>query len=57
MKKDDQYLEEEAQKRFIAAVKAALNTPPKHLKDIPYKWSGAKRGTRRKKRVSKASSA
>jgi hypothetical protein len=29
---DDQYSEEEAQRRFIAAVKAALNTPPKPLR-------------------------
>lgn len=43
----DQYSEPEAQRRFMAAVKAALNTPPKPLKDIPKKHSGAQRKPRK----------
>jgi len=39
----DEYSEQEAQQRFEKLVKAALRTPPKPLKDIPLKWSGAKR--------------
>jgi hypothetical protein len=31
----DQYSEEEAQRRFEALIRAALNTPPKPMKDIP----------------------
>jgi hypothetical protein len=31
---DDQYSEEEAQRRFMAAVKAGLNTRPKPLKSM-----------------------
>lgn len=31
---NDQYSEEEAQRRFLAAVKAGLNTKPKPLKSI-----------------------
>jgi hypothetical protein len=31
---EDQYSEEEAQRRFVAAVKAGLNTKPKPLKSI-----------------------
>jgi hypothetical protein len=46
--KDEQYSEEETERRFMAAVKAALNTPPKRMKDIPRKWSGAKRKQRKK---------
>lgn len=49
MKKDDeQYPEDVAQKRFIASVRAALNTPPSPLKDVPRKWSRAKRKQRKK---------
>jgi hypothetical protein len=33
-KSDNQYSEEEAQRRFLAAVKAGLNTPPKPLKSM-----------------------
>jgi hypothetical protein len=33
-KQDDKYSEEEAQRRFVAAVKAGLNTKPKPLKSI-----------------------
>lgn len=34
---DDQYSEREAKKRFEAALKAAVNTPPKPLKDVAKK--------------------
>jgi hypothetical protein len=34
-KKDDQYNEKEAQARFEATLKGALNTSPKPLKDKP----------------------
>jgi hypothetical protein len=34
---DDQYPEAEAQQRFMAALKAAVNTPPAPLKSIPRK--------------------
>jgi hypothetical protein len=34
-KSNDQYTEREAQKRFEAALKSALNTPHKPLKDKP----------------------
>jgi hypothetical protein len=33
-KQDDKYSEEEAQRRFLAAVKAGLATPPKPLKNM-----------------------
>jgi hypothetical protein len=32
---DDSYNEAEAQRRFLGALKAGLNTPPKPLKDKP----------------------
>jgi hypothetical protein len=32
--KSDQYSEQEAQRRFMAALKAAMNTPPKPLKSM-----------------------
>lgn len=54
MKDDDKYTEEEAQRRFLGTVRAALNTPPKQLKDMPRKWSGKKRSQRRKKTKSAA---
>ena len=34
---DDQYSEEETQRRFQALVKAALNTPPEHKTAAPAK--------------------
>jgi hypothetical protein len=34
---NDQYSEEEAQQRFLAAVKAGLNTKPKPLKSMTRK--------------------
>jgi len=36
-KHDDRYSEEEAQRRFMASLKAAVNTPPKPLKSMPRK--------------------
>jgi len=36
-KSSDAYSEREAQRRFMAALKAAVNTPPKPLKDAPKK--------------------
>jgi hypothetical protein len=53
-KKDDKYPEDEAERRFLGTVKAALNTPPKPLKDMPRRWSGKKRAQRRKKAKSVA---
>jgi len=44
----DQYSEQEAQRRFMAALKAAVSTPPKPLKDVPKKYSGAQRKVRKK---------
>jgi hypothetical protein len=35
--KDEQYSEQEAQQRFQAALKGALNTPPKPLKSMTRK--------------------
>jgi hypothetical protein len=37
-KSNDQYSEQETQQRFEAALRAALSTPPKPLKDIPKKY-------------------
>jgi hypothetical protein len=34
MNKNDQYSDEEAQRRFLAAVKAGLNTKPTPLKSL-----------------------
>jgi hypothetical protein len=34
---DERYSEAEAQQRFETALRAALNTPPKPMKDIPKK--------------------
>jgi len=34
MPKDGQYTEKEAQRRFMNALKAAVNTPPKPPKDV-----------------------
>jgi hypothetical protein len=47
-KPDDQYSEEEAQRRFIAAVKAGLNTKPKPLKSMTPKGVLAQSKKRRK---------
>ena len=43
--RNDDYPPEEAQRRFEAALRAALNTPPKPVKDMPKK-KGGKRAVR-----------
>jgi hypothetical protein len=48
MKNNDQYSDKEAGRRFMATLKAAVNTPPKPLKDVPKKR--AKKQANRKKR-------
>ena len=45
---DEQYSEQEAQRRFLGTLKAALNTPPKPLKMIPRKGVAAQSKKRRK---------
>jgi len=45
---NEQYSDEEAQRRFIAAVKAGLNTPPKPLKSMTQKGVLAQSKKRRK---------
>jgi hypothetical protein len=54
MKKDsdDQYSEQEAQQRFMAALKAAVNTPPKPLKSMTPKGVPAQSKKRRKQTTS-----
>jgi hypothetical protein len=46
-KNGEQYSEEEAQRRFLAALKSGVNTPPKPLKSMtpkrPKKQSRAKK--------------
>lgn len=42
-KADDAYSEQEAQRRFMAALKAAVNTPPKPLKSMTPKGVAAQR--------------
>jgi hypothetical protein len=49
-KQPDQYSEREAKERFMHALKVAVNTPPKPLKDIPKKRAKAQ-GKRKKKRA------
>jgi hypothetical protein len=46
--RDDQYSEEEAQRRFLGSLKAALNTPPKPLKSMARKGVPAQSKKRRK---------
>jgi hypothetical protein len=45
--KDDQYSDEEAQRRFLAAVKAGLNTRPKPIKSMTPKGVPAQSKKRR----------
>jgi hypothetical protein len=45
-----EYTEAEAQRRFMAALKSAVTTPPKQLKDIPKKRSRTQRKRAAKKR-------
>ena len=54
IKAEDQYPEQEAQRRFMAALKAAVNTPPKPLKDMAPKGVAAQSKKGRKKSKSAA---
>jgi hypothetical protein len=49
-KNDQEFSEEEAQRRFLAAVKAGLNTKPKPLKNMVRKgtWAHSKITPRRR---------
>jgi hypothetical protein len=47
-KEEDGFTEEEAQGRFLAAVKAALNTPPRPQKSRPRKGVAAQSKRRKK---------
>jgi hypothetical protein len=40
-KQGDKYSEKEAERRFLGSLKAALNTPPKPLKNMPKKGGAA----------------
>jgi hypothetical protein len=42
-KREDQYSEDEAQRRFMGSLKAALNTPPKPLKMMTRKGAKVQR--------------
>ena len=46
-KSDDDYSEEEAQKRFESAVDAALHTPPMHRESKPQKKKKTKPKSKR----------
>jgi hypothetical protein len=48
-KETDQYSEKEAQRRFMASLKAAVNTPPKPLKRMTPKGVPAQSKKRKKK--------
>jgi hypothetical protein len=50
---NEQYSDEEAQRRFIAAVKAGLNTKPKPLKSMTPKGVPAQSKKRQKSYVTK----
>jgi hypothetical protein len=49
-KPSDQYSDDEAQRRFMAALKAAVNTPPRPLKSMPPKGVPAQSKKRAPKR-------
>jgi len=49
-KSTDQYSEREANQRFMAALKVAVNTPPKPLKSMTPKGVPAQRKKRKKRR-------
>jgi hypothetical protein len=51
-KTNDQYSQREAQRRFMASLKAAVNTAPRPLKDIP-KENGKSRASAKKRRAKK----
>ena len=48
---DEQYSPEEAQRRFMAAIKAAMNTTPKPLKDKPRGVPAQSKKRRKSKRA------
>jgi hypothetical protein len=48
-KNSEQYTEKEAKRRFMAALKSAVNTPPKPLKDVPKKRAKAQSKKAKKK--------
>ena len=48
-KQPERYTDEEATKRFEAALRGAFSTPPKPMKDIPRKRSQTKRKPRAKR--------
>jgi hypothetical protein len=48
---DEQYSDEEAERRFLTAVKAGLNTPPKPLKSMTPKGVPAQSKKRKKRKV------
>jgi hypothetical protein len=48
-KSNDDFSEQEAQQRFLAALKAAVNTPPKPLKSMTPKGMLAQSKKRRKR--------
>jgi hypothetical protein len=45
---DDHYSDEEAQQRFMIALKAAVNTKPRPLKSMPRKGLKRQQGRRKK---------
>jgi hypothetical protein len=47
-KPDDQFSDKEAQRRFMATLKAAVNTPPKPLKSMTPKRPKKQRKARKK---------
>jgi hypothetical protein len=49
-KQNDQYSEQEAERRFLGSLRAALNTPPKPLKNMPKKGVAAQSKKRPKKK-------
>ena len=51
---DEQYSEQEAQRRFLGTLKAALNTSPKPLKSMTRKGVKVQSKKRRKKSKSAA---
>jgi hypothetical protein len=56
MKNKDEYSEQEAQQRFMASLKAAVNTPPKPLKSMSRRdrrRNLTKRGADRRRLISK----
>jgi hypothetical protein len=50
-KPDQKYSEQEAQQRFMAALKAAVNTPPKPLKSMGPKGVPAQSKKKRKNKT------